>query len=46
MSSFLGLALTGLPLKYHDSPGPGPWRRVMGGFHNTASGTASSASSS
>ena len=35
MSSFLGLALTGLPLKYHEFS----WARAlaagMGGFHNT-----------
>ncbi len=35
MSSFLGLALTGLPLKYKDAPWAKSLARAMGGFNNT-----------
>ena len=35
MSSFLGLALTGLPLKYKDAPWAKSLARALGGFDNT-----------
>ena len=35
MSSFLGLALTGLPLKYHDAPWAKSLARFLGGFQST-----------
>ncbi len=35
MSSFLGLALTGLPLKYRDAPWAQTLARFLGGFDNT-----------
>ena len=36
MTSFLGLALTGLPLKYHDAPWAKSLARAMGGFSSTS----------
>jgi len=36
MSSFLGLALTGLPLKYHDADWAKSLARFMGGFASTS----------
>jgi cytochrome b subunit of formate dehydrogenase len=35
MASFLGLALTGLPLKYHDAPWAKSLARFLGGFQST-----------
>jgi cytochrome b subunit of formate dehydrogenase len=35
MTSFLGLALTGLPLKYHDAPWAKSLARFLGGFQST-----------
>ncbi len=35
MSSFLGLALTGLPLKYRDAPWAKSLARTLGGFAST-----------
>jgi cytochrome b subunit of formate dehydrogenase len=35
MTSFLGLALTGLPLKYHDAPWAKSLARALGGFQST-----------
>ena len=36
MSSFLGLALTGLPLKYRDTPWAKSLARTLGGFASTS----------
>jgi len=36
MTSFLGLALTGLPLKYHEAPWAKALARGMGGFTSTS----------
>jgi cytochrome b subunit of formate dehydrogenase len=36
MTSFLGLALTGLPLKYHDAPWAKSLARAFGGFPSTS----------